>query len=71
MTETKEHPTPKLRFVQRQVAVPINDGREGIIRELRILQQEWEIVTLERRHGELMPTEFRFEWRDVPLEVDA
>jgi hypothetical protein len=65
---TKEHPTPKLRFVQREVVVPISGrGNVGLARELRILQQEWEIVELENG----MPMAFRFEWRDVPLEVDA
>jgi hypothetical protein len=64
MTETKEHPTLKLRFVQRTAETR---GAVVGITTLRILQQEWEIVELENG----MPTGFRFEWRDVPLEVDA
>ena len=69
MTETKEHPTPKLRFVQRLVdKSPLLDPSNiGMKVAARILQQEWEIVELENG----MPMAFRFEWRDVPLEVDA
>lgn len=69
MTETKEHPTPKLRFVQRLVdPSPVLAAHTvGAKVAARILQQEWEIVELENG----MPTGFRFEWRDVPLEVDA
>lgn len=67
MTVTKEHPTPKLRFVQRVEVFRNRHDEEVGQRELRILQQEWEIVELENG----MPMAFRFEWRDVPLEVDA
>jgi hypothetical protein len=50
-------PTPKLRFVERVIAVPATDG-EG--RTVRILQQWWE-------HTEWNAPG---EWRDVRLEKE-
>ncbi len=56
-------PTPKLRFVERVIAVPATDG---VGRTVRILQQWWE-----------KPDSFDMitalpvgEWRDVPLEKE-
>ena len=55
-------PTPKLRFVERVIAVPATDG-EG--RKVRVLQQLWEYTF----HDKVEPDKFAFgEWRDVPTE---
>ena len=56
-------PTPKLRFVERVIAVPATDG-EG--RTVRILQQWWEDI-LWFNHS---TQQFNGEWRDVPLEKE-
>jgi hypothetical protein len=55
-------PTPKLRFVERVIAVPATDG-EG--RTVRILQQLWEADITDIVAGKTDG-----EWRDVPLEKE-
>ncbi len=56
-----ETPLPELRFVKRMV-----DGRE-----LRILQQRWQIVTeTEGVIGSWPKRTAEYEWRDVPLVED-
>jgi hypothetical protein len=55
-------PTPKLRFVERVIAVPATDG-EG--RTVRILQQWWEADITDIVAGKTQG-----EWRDVPLEKE-
>ena len=55
-------PTPKLRFVERVIAVPATDG-EG--RTVRILQQLWEADITDIITGKPQA-----EWRDVPLEKE-
>ena len=52
-------PTPKLRFVDRVIAVPATDG---VGRTVRILQQ-WYAYDID------YPTE-KGEWRDVPMEKE-
>ena len=57
-------PTNKLRFVQRDMAIPIQRYPDGTkvseIKPVRILQQWWE-------HTEWNAPG---EWRDVPLEEE-
>jgi len=55
-------PTPKLRFVERVIAVPATDG-EG--RTVRILQQLWEADITDIIAGKTDG-----EWRDVRLEKE-
>ena len=57
-------PTPKLRFVERVIAVPATDG-EG--RTVRVLQQWW---APEDATGNEFRFELRGEWRDVPMEKE-
>ncbi len=54
-----EKPTGALRFVARSI-----DGRE-----LRILQQQWEIVTQDAPYKSLRTSQT--EWRDIPLVDEA
>lgn len=56
-------PTVALRFVEREIAH--NDGTNIFLRTVRILQQCWEIVDVDKG-----VTAIRHEWRDVPLEVE-
>lgn len=63
--KTADHPTGKLRFVQRTVETR---GVVVGVNVFRVLQQEWEIVEFDHKGN---PVGFRLEWRDVPLEVDA
>ncbi len=51
-------PTPKLRFVERNVAIDEKTGAR-----IRVLQQWWAI----ERDGQVTPTG---EWRDVSLEKE-
>ncbi len=53
-------PTPKLRFVERVIAVPATDG---VGRTVRVLQQWWAV----ERDGQVTPIG---DWRDVPLEKE-
>ncbi len=57
-------PTPKLRFVERVIAVPATDG-EG--RKVIVLQQWW-------ANDPFFENDFRLsvngEWRDVRKEVE-
>jgi hypothetical protein len=56
-------PTGRLRWIDRTLKGPLNTGM-GLAtwsREVRILQQEWEVEM-----GGLVSTEIRTEWRDVP-----
>ena len=56
-------PTPKLRFVEREVQVPAPELGPNIAKtiEVRVLQQWWETD-----HHAVVDGE----WRDVPLEVE-
>ena len=67
-------PTPKLRFVERQVYVnqPILDayGNEGMVSKLvkkTILQQWWQVEDIAYAWHTNVPDG---EWRDVPLEKE-
>ncbi len=56
-------PTPKLRFVERVIAVPATDGMG---RTIRILQQWWE----DKEWFNQSTQQFNGEWRDVPVEKE-
>ena len=58
--EWLESPTPKMRFVEREIQ---NDANPSLSRNAKILQQEWKIEHT-RSHKEF------YEWRDVPLEIE-
>lgn len=54
-------PTPKLRFVEREVYKGINGGGQHVYNTVRVLQQWWNwSIDYPTASGE---------WRDVPLEV--
>jgi hypothetical protein len=58
-------PTPKLRFVEREIFVPFKDYKDVMQpKTVRILQQWWAI----ERDGQLTPTG---EWRDVSVETET
>jgi hypothetical protein len=57
-------PTPKLRFVERVIAVPATDG-EG--RTVRVLQQLW--IPDNDTYEEWLKTKDGV-WRDVPVEKE-
>jgi hypothetical protein len=57
-------PTPKLRFVERVIAVPATDG-EG--RKVIVLQQWWEeSIEVASSWGRLP----QGEWRDIRKEIE-
>lgn len=61
-------PTNKLRFVEREIIVPIGQDLQGNSyfarrEKVKILQQFWDYED----NGWLQPDG---EWRDVPLEVE-
>jgi hypothetical protein len=53
-------PTPKLRFIERQMEI------NGDHKLVRILQQWWEDVT----YFDMITGKQKGEWRDVPLEQE-
>ncbi len=57
-------PTPKLRFVERVIAVPATDG---VGRTVRVLQQLW--IPDNDTYEEWLKTKDGV-WRDVPLEKE-
>lgn len=58
-------PTPKLRFVEREIEV------NGDIKPVRILQQWWEKGhKVNLGFGDFDIGEPKGEWRDVPLESE-
>jgi hypothetical protein len=57
-------PTPKLRFVERVIAVPATDGAG---RTVRVLQQLW--IPDNDTYEEWLKTKDGV-WRDVPLEKE-
>lgn len=62
-------PTNKLRFVQRDMAIPIQSYPDGTkvseIKPVRILQQYWVPAG-----GDKTSDHYKGEWRDVPLEEE-
>jgi hypothetical protein len=71
-------PTPKLRFVERQINICTSpDGTVSHGTMVRILQQWWEVgnmvlaIHVTDKDGNTLPSPNRGEWRDVPLEEEA
>lgn len=62
-------PTPRLRFVERVIAVPAIDGAG---RSVRILQQWWESTMSINLGwtGDMPIGNAKGEWRDIPLEAE-
>jgi len=69
-------PTPKLRFVEREVRIPICEGMARCEYH-KFLQQWWEdknivlAVHITDKDGNTLPSPNRGEWRDIPLETEA
>jgi hypothetical protein len=66
-------PTPKLRFVEREIFVPFEDYKDVVQTKTgRILQQWWQTNnTINLGFGGDIPIgETKGEWRDVPLEKE-
>ena len=68
-------PTPKLRFVERQVLVPYElQTNVTQIKTIRILQQWWEdhkkTIGVSQTGDGPMVKHHPGEWRDVPLEEE-
>ena len=59
-------PTPKLRFVEREVQVPVQGDFVVTYKTVRILQQWWEKKIW--AHDDWVVADG--EWRDVPLEKE-
>lgn len=59
-------PTTKLRFVEREIQVPVQGDFVVTYKTVRILQQWWETKIF--AHGEWIVT--ASEWRDVPIEKE-
>jgi hypothetical protein len=66
-------PTPKLRFVEREIFVPFKDYKSEVQPiTVRILQQWWEqSYTMNLGWGEIPLGEAKGEWRDVPIEKET
>ena len=66
-------PTPKLRFVEREIHVPFENYKDVVQpKTVRILQQWWQTNnTINLGFGGDIPIgETKGEWRDVPLEEE-
>jgi hypothetical protein len=62
-------PTPKLRFIEREVFVPVQGDFAVTYKTVRILQQWWEEKPYSRSvDGYLLGG--GGEWRDVPIEKE-
>ena len=71
-------PTPKLRFVERVIPIPLEPGSNiAMGKTVRILQQWWEVgnmvlaIHVTDKDGNTLPSPNCGEWRDVPLEEEA
>ncbi len=56
------NPTPRLRFVEREVKLPYPDGDTHFVKTIRVLQQ-WFAYDIQYPMT-------KGEWRDVPLETE-
>ena len=63
-------PTPKLRFVERLVSVPVQGDFAVTYKTVRILQQWWE-KDIASQYTAAIAGDSSGEWRDVPLEEQA
>ena len=68
-------PTSKLRFVERQVQVPVQGDFVVTYKTVRILQQWCEdpavVLSVSIDWNGVTTTQFAGEWRDVPLEEEC
>jgi hypothetical protein len=62
-------PTPKLRFVEREVQIPVQGDFVVTYKTVRILQQWWE-KDIASRYNAAIAGDPSGEWRDVPLEKE-
>lgn len=65
-------PTPKLRFIEREVFVPVQGDFVVTYETVRILQQWWQThaTGMTSTNGEDWVTAYAGEWRDVPIEKE-
>ena len=65
-------PTTKLRFVEREIQVAVQDDFVVTYKTIRILQQWWQTNnTINLGFGGEVPIgETKGEWRDVPIEKE-
>jgi len=69
-------PTPKLRYVARNIIVSNDKGFGVTTKTVRILQQWWEdknivlAIHITDRDGNTLLSPNRGEWRDVPIEQE-
>lgn len=68
------NPTPKLRFVERKIQVPVQGDFVVTYKTTRILQQWWEdpavVLSISIDWNGSTQKRFAGEWRDVPLEEE-
>ena len=67
--ETTMTPTPKLRFVERVIQIPVEPMTNTTMgKTVRILQQWWKVENItDAVHNNILDGE----WRDIPLEQEA
>ena len=67
-------PTPKLRFVEREVQVPVQGDFVVTYKTVRILQQWWDdrekTIGVSHTGDGQMVKHHPGEWRDVPIEEE-
>ena len=62
-------PTPKLRFVEREIQMPVQGDFVVTYKTVRILQQWWE-KDIASQYTAAIAGDSSGEWRDVPLEEE-
>jgi len=62
-------PTPKLRFVERVIQIPVEPMTNTTMgKTVRILQQWWKVENItDAVHNNILDGE----WRDIPLEEET
>jgi len=67
--ETTMTPTPKLRFVERVIQIPVKPMTNTTMgKTVRILQQWWKVENVtDAVHNNILDGE----WRDIQLELEA
>ena len=63
-------PTSKLRFVEREIQMPVQGDFVVTYKTVRILQQWWE-KDIASQYTAAIAGDSSGEWRDVPLEEQA
>lgn len=63
------NPTPKLRFVEREIQVPVQGDFVVTYKTVHILQQWWE-KDIASQYNAAITGDPSGEWRDVPLEKE-